>query len=432
MIRSAESSAYLRIVVEVKTRLIMALINSQFLKVLQDTVQEEMDKKVKIFMMLNPQAKLIRLDSGDVTLSLTPSVIEAMHNSVKEMGHDMTFKGRGPIRGYPFLIESIIKGDFKSRGIKVSADEIFVNEGTKQDISNIGDILCRDNRIGVLDPIFQTYIESNVIGYRAGILEKDRYWSNIVYLTANNSNNYTPALPEERPDIIFLSYPNDPTGMALTTQELTRWVDYALENKVLIFFDATYEAFITEPDVPHSIYEIKDARKVAIEFRSYSKSAGFTGLHCGYTVIPKEVKGYSFNNGRHVLLNELWQQRQAIKNNAPSYIIQRAAEALYSEKGKEEMKQNVDYYMKNAAILRMALSEAGFTFCGGVNAPYLWVKSPWESSWKLFKKLLNDCHIITSPGDRFGPSGEGYVRMSAFANQNQVIIAGTRLTDLVL
>jgi LL-diaminopimelate aminotransferase len=407
----------------------MALINSQFLKVSQDAVEQEIAKRVKVFTVLNPHVEFIRLDSGDVTQPLMPSVIRAMLASVQEMSKDSTFKGRGPVRGYPFLIDAIVKGDFKNRSIKMSSDEVFVNEGTKQDVANIGDILCKDNRIGVLDPIFQTYIESNVVGYRAGILEKDKHWSNIVYLTATHEEGFIPALPVERPDVIFLSYPNDPTGVTMTKAQLEQWVKYAIENKVLILFDATYEAFISDPDVPHSIYEIKNARKVAIEFRSFSKSAGFTGLHCGYTVIPKEVRGYSIYSGKNIFLNDLWQRRQTIKNNAPSYIIQRAAEALYTTQGKKELRQNVDYYMTNAAMLRSALDAAGLTYSGGVNAPYLWVRSPWSSSWKFFEKLFSECHILSSPGERFGPSGEGYVRLSAFANRNQVILACSRLAE---
>lgn len=392
-------------------------------------MEQEIAKRVNVLTVLNPKVDFIRLDSGDVTLPLMPSVINAMLSSVHEMSRDSAFKGRGPVRGYPFLIDAIVKGDFKSRGIKMLPEEVFVSEGTKQDVASIGDILCKDNRIGVLDPIFQTYIESNVVGYRAGILEKNRHWSNIVYLTATHEKGFIPDLPTERPDIIFLSYPNDPTGVTLTMSELERWVNYAIENKVLVLFDATYEAFISESGVPHSIYEIKNARKVAIEFRSFSKSAGFTGLHCGYTVIPKEVKGYSIYSGRNVFLNDLWQRRQTIKNNAPSYIIQRAAEALYSEQGRREVKQNVDYYMTNASMLRAALDAAGLTYSGGVNAPYIWVRSPWNSSWKLFESLFSSCRILSSPGERFGPSGEGYVRLSAFANQNQVMLACSRLAE---
>ncbi|MDR0510691.1 MAG: LL-diaminopimelate aminotransferase [Rikenellaceae bacterium] len=407
----------------------MALINSQFLKVSQDAVAREIEGRIKQFRFVNPGTEPIRLDSGDVALPLLPSVVNAMQASVSELGGKSPFLGRGPERGCSFLIEAIVKNDFKARGVRIAEEEIFINEGTKQDVASIGDILCRDNRIGVLDPIFQTYVESNVVGYRAGILEKGRHWSNIVYLTATSDNNFIPSLPEERPDVIFLSFPNDPTGIALTTGQLKKWVDYAIENKVLILFDATYEAFITSDDVPRSIYEIKGARKVAIEFHSFSKSAGFTGLHCGYTVIPREVEGYSIYSGKEIFFNDLWQRRQAIKSNAPSYIIQRAAEALYTEQGRREVRQNVDYYMSNASMLRAALDRTGLRYCGGVDAPFIWMESPWRSSWKLFEKLLGECEILSSPGERFGPSGEGYVRLSAFADQTQVMRASTRIGD---
>ena len=408
----------------------MALINSQFLKVSQDAVAKEMEKRIKHFSFAHPKVEPIRLDSGEVVLPLPQCAVKAMLSSVNELSNKTTFKGRGPDRGYPFLIDAIAKNYSKSLSTKIVREEIFINGGTKQDVASIGDILCRDNRIGVLDPIFQTYIESNVVGYRAGILEKNKHWSNIVYLTATKENGFIPDMPAERPDIIFLSYPNDPTGMTLTREQLQKWVDYALEYQVLILFDASYEAFITEPDVPHSIYELKGARKVAIEFNSFSKSAGFTGLHCGYTVIPKEVKGYSMYSSRNIFLNDLWQRKLSIKSNTPPYIVQKAAESLYTQEGKSEIKRNVDYYMSNAAILRTALDQSGLNYCGGVNAPFIWVESPWWSSWKLFEKLLNDCHILSSPGERFGPSGEGYVRLSAFADQTQVMMANTRISDM--
>ncbi len=410
----------------------MALINSQFLKVSQDAVARQTETRIRQFSAINPKAELIRLDSGEVVLPLIKSAVEAMRSGVLEMGEKETFKGRGPQRGYPFLIEAIVKDYAKFHGIRITEDEVFVNEGTRGEVASIGDIFCRDNRIGVLDPIFQTFIESNVIGYRAGILEKNKQWSNVIYLTANRDNGFIPGLPSERPDVIFMAYPNDPTGMALTHGQLGAWVEYALANKVLILFDATYEAFITEPGIPHSIYEIKGARKVAIEFHSFSKQAGFTGLHCGYTVIPKEVKGNSIYSGADIYLNELWERRQAIKGTAPSYIIQRAAEALYTAEGRAEIRNNVGYYMSNAAILRAALDQAGLNYCGGVNAPFIWVRSPGGSSWELFDKLLEECHILCSPGVRFGPSGEGYVRLSAFADQTQVMRASTRITDMKL
>ncbi|GHT73253.1 LL-diaminopimelate aminotransferase [Bacteroidia bacterium] len=407
----------------------MALINSQVLKVARNEVQEEIDQRVNVFKALHPQESLVRLSSSDAMLPLTPGVVKAMSQSVQEMGVNADAKGIAPIKGYPFLLDAIVKNDFKRRKLKITTEDIFVNTGTKQDISGIGDILCKDNRISVLDPISQTYVESNVIGYRAGILEKNHRWSNVVYLTINKGNHYTPAFPAERPDVVFLSYPNNPTGMAITREALTQWVNYALENKVVILFDATYEAFVSEDDIPHSIYEIKDARKVAIEFHSFAKSAGFTGLHCGYTVIPKEVKGYSLNYGKHVLLNELWAQRQSVKNNAPPYLLQRAAEALYTPAGKRETQANVEYYMTNAAMLRRALQEAGIAFCGGVNSPYLWVQSPTGNSWKLFDKLLYECRIVSVPGEMYGGNPDACVRLSAFADQDDVIKACSRIAQ---
>ncbi|MFI3265971.1 MAG: LL-diaminopimelate aminotransferase [Rikenellaceae bacterium] len=407
----------------------MILINSQFLKMLRNEVQEKTKKKINVFNTINPEAKLLRLDSGDVSLPLTPSVITALQTSVSEMGDGKTFHGRGPIQGYPFLIDSIIKNDFKSRKIKITADEVFINEGTKENVSSIGDILCGDNRVGIIDPVFQTFTYSNVISNRAGELSPEKKWDNIIYIEGDKSNNFIPELPSVRPDVIYLSYPNDPTGSVMSRSDLEKWVRYALRNDTLILFDATYEAFITEADVPHSIYEIKGARRVAIEFRSFSKSGGFTGLHCGYMVIPKDIIGYSFSAEQSVSLNALWHRRQTIKNNAPAYIIQRAAQALYTTQGRVEVQQNIDYYMKNAEILRTALSRKKLRFWGGVNAPFIWVESPYGSSWELFDKLLHECNIISAPGDRFGACGEGYVRLSAFANQSEIMMAASRIAD---
>lgn len=407
----------------------MILINSQFLKILRDEVQEKTNKKINIFNAINPDVKLLRLDSGDVSLPLMPSVIEAMQQSVAEMGDEKTFHGRGPVQGYPFLIDSIIKQDFKSRKIKISADEIFINEGTKSNLASIGDILCKDIRIGIIDPVFQTFTYSNVISNRAGELSLDRKWDNIIYIEGDQSHDFIPELPSVRPDVIYLSYPNDPTGSVLSRSQLEKWVQYALRNDTLILFDATYESFITEADVPHSIYEIKGARKVAIEFRSFSKSGGFTGLHCGYTVIPKEIMGYSFSADRSVDLNALWHKRQTIRNNAPAYIIQKAAAALYTDQGQIEVKKNIDYYMNNASILRTALTRKKLHFWGGINAPFIWVESPYGTPWSLFDKLLQDCNILSSPGERYGSRGEGFVRLSAFASQNEIMMAASRIAE---
>lgn len=406
------------------------LINSQFLKVVEDSVQEKINKKIAIFSALNPQSKLIRLDSGDVTRPLANCVVEAMAKGVAEMGHEETFKGRSPVEGYDFMINAILRYNQKSRKLSFTREEIFINDGTKEDLAGIGDILCRDNRIAVLDPVFQTYVEANVIGNRAGEMDQFKRWTHIIYLDCNKENDFMPDFPKIRPDVIYLSYPNDPTGQVMSREMLEKWVKYALKNNILILFDATYEWFITEENIPHSIFEIKGAKRCAIEFRSFSKSAGFTGLHCGYTIIPKEIEGYSYSLDESASLNKLWRRRQQIKNYAPSYIIQRGAEALYTKEGVAGVRENVDYYMKNAQILREALTQARLNYWGGVNSPFIWVESPSGDSWKLFDTLLNECHILCSPGERFGPRGEGFVRISSFVNQSSAMMASVRIADI--
>ena len=409
----------------------MILINSQFLKVIHDDIQSRINQEVTLFSTSNPDAKLIRLDSGDVIRPLAPCVVKAMKESSLEMGAEETFKGRSPVEGYDFMLDAIVKYNLKHRKLDFHKSEIFINDGTKEGLTGIGDILCLDNRIAVIDPVFQTFVEANVIGNRAGEMDAMNRWSHIIYLNCNKQNNFIPDLPKARPDVIYLSYPNDPTGCVMTKTELAKWVKYALDNNSLILYDATYEWFITEPNVPHSIYEIKGAKKCAIEFRSFSKSAGFTGLNCGYTIIPKEIEGYSFSADRTETLNKLWRRRQEIKNHAPSYITQKGAEALYTKEGTAGVRTNVDYYMKNAQILRDALKQAGLNFWGGVNSPFIWVESPYEgNSWKLFNKLLNDCHILSSPGERFGERGKGFIRLSSFANQTKVMMAAIRIADL--
>lgn len=408
----------------------MALINSQFLKVVNDEIQSKIDKKVSLFKAINRDAKLIKLDSGDAVRSLAPCVMQAMTDAIVEMGDESTFKGRGSVEGYPFLIDAIIKYNLRNYKVKIGADEVFINNGTKEDVAAFGDILCRDNRIAVIDPVSQDYVQSNVIGNRAGELNDNHQWSHIIYLECGKEHDFMPEFPKLRPDVIYLSYPNNPTGCVMTREVLEKWVKYAIDNDVLILFDATYKSFITDPSIPQTIYEVKGAKKVAIEFRSFSKNAGFTGLHCGYTIIPKEITGYSFSAGMSANLNTLWKRRQAIKNYTPSYIIQKGAEALFSTEGLEWIDGNVNYYMTNAKILRGALSDAGLRFWGGVNSPYIWVESPYDSSWKLFDKLLKECHILSSVGERFGPRGKGFVRLSSFANQTKVIMAGTRIADM--
>ena len=410
----------------------MALINHQFLKVVNDEVQSRIDKKVNLFQAINRNVKLIKLDSGDVIRPLAPCVVDAMTKAIAEMGDETTFKGRGPVEGYPFLIDAIVKYNFKNYKVKIDSEEVFINHGTKEDVAGIGDILCRDNRIAVIDPVSQDYVESNVIGNRAGELNDKLQWSHIIYLECKKENDFMPEFPKLRPDVIYLSYPNNPTGCAMTREALEKWVKYAIENDVLILFDVTYKSFITDAAIPQTIYEIKGAKKVAIEFRSFSKNAGFTGLHCGYTIIPKELSGYSFSANKSANLNTLWRKRQTIKNYTPSYIIQKGAETLFSDEGLNKISENVNYYMSNAQILCRSLTDAGLKFWGGVNSPYIWVESPYGASWKLFDKLLEKCHILSSPGERFGAGGKGFVRLSSFANQSKVMIAATRIADMKL
>ncbi len=408
----------------------MILINSQFLKVVRDDVVKSLENKINIFSKLNPTTKLIRLDSGDVVHPIAHSVAEAIHKGVDELCESETFRGRGPLSGYPFLIDTIAKNEYRSRKIKIANEEIFINSGTKDGLCGIGDILCRDIRIAVVDPVYQTYIESNVITNRAGDLTEDGVWSHLIYLSSTPENNFSPELPTTRPDVIYLCHPSDPMGCVMSRTELEKWVQYAIANESLILFDATYAPFITDASAIRSIYQIKGARRVAIEFRSFSKSGGFTGLNCGFTVIPKEITGYSFSQDRSESLNTLWRRRKEIKSYPPAYIIQRGAEALYTAKGQEYMRENIDYYMRNASLLLEGLQHTRLEYYGGVNSPYIWIKSPDGDSWSLFDRLLRECNIVSSPGERFGPSGKGFIRLSAFAEQSQVMIATTRISDM--
>lgn len=407
----------------------MALINDNYLKLPGNYLFSDIAKKINAFKVVHPEAKLIRLGIGDVTLPIVPAVLKALHSAVDEMGAEETFRGYGPEQGYRFLIDAIIKNDFESRGIKLDADEVFVSDGAKSDTGNIGDILRRDNRIAVTDPVYPVYVDSNVMGGRSGELGEDGKWTNIVYIPCTAENDFTPELPEKHVDIIYLCYPNNPTGTVLTKKQLKKWVDFALQNDILIMFDAAYEAFIREDDIPHSIYEIKGAKQCAIEFRSFSKTAGFTGLRCGYTVVPKELKGKT-PDGQEVSINQLWNRRQTTKFNGTAYIIQKAAEAVYSAEGKAQVRANVDYYMENARIIREGLLEAGFQVFGGVNAPYVWLKAPEGiTSWKFFDRLLYECHVVGTPGVGFGPHGEGYFRLTAFGNRQNTQEAIERIKN---
>ncbi len=404
----------------------MALVNEHFLKLQNNYLFADIAKRVNSFKVTHPKEKLIRLGIGDVTRPLAPAVREAMHRAVDDLGTVERFHGYGPEQGYSFLIDAIIKNDYTPRGVSLEPSEVFVSDGAKSDTGNIGDILRHDNSIGVTDPVYPVYIDSNVMAGRTGTLDGGK-WSDVVYIPCTEENGFIPDLPVRRVDILYLCYPNNPTGTTLSKEELKKWVNYALANDVIIMFDAAYEAFIQNPDIPHSIYEIKGAKKVAIEFRSYSKTAGFTGVRCGYTVVPKELNGFTLD-GRRVLLNSLWNRRQSTKFNGTSYITQRGAEAVYSPEGKKQVKESIDYYMGNARIMREALQECGLSVYGGSDAPYIWMKAPKGlSSWKFFEKLLYETYIVGTPGVGFGPSGEGYLRFSAFGDRNDTLEAMARL-----
>ena len=404
----------------------MALVNEQFLKLPGNYLFSDISKKVNTFKTSHPNTSIISLGIGDVTRPLPQAVREAMHKAVDEMGDTVTFRGYGPDQGYPFLIEAIIKNDYASRGISLDMNEVFVSDGAKSDTGNIGDIFRRDNRIGLTDPVYPVYIDSNVMGGRAGELI-DNKWSNIVYIPCTEANGFVPETPSERIDVLYLCYPNNPTGASITKDVLKKWVDYALNNNVLILYDAAYEAYIQHPDLPHSIYEIEGAKQTAIEFRSFSKTAGFTGIRCGYTVIPKELNGYT-PEGDAVAFNSLWNRRQCTKFNGTSYITQRGAEAIYSPEGTEQVKDTIQYYMGNAKIMREGLKSVGLTVYGGENAPYLWVKTPeGVSSWQFFEQLLSGAHVVGTPGIGFGPSGEGYIRLTAFGTRENSIEAMDRI-----
>ena len=405
----------------------MALVNEHFLKLSNSYLFADIAKKVNAFKVSHPQVKVISLGIGDVTQPLCPAVIEAMHKAVDEMAVKASFHGYGPERGYDFLREAIVKNDYAPRGIHIDPNEVFVNDGAKSDTGNIGEIVRWDNSIGVTDPIYPVYIDSNVMCGRAGVLENGK-WSNVTYMPCLETNDFVPQIPDHRVDMIYLCYPNNPTGTVITKEELKKWVNYALKNDTLILYDAAYEAYITEPHIPHSIYEIKGARKVAIEFHSYSKTAGFTGVRCGYTVIPKELTAVTIDGKERIALNTLWFRRQCTKFNGTSYISQRAAEAIYSPEGKEQTKAVIDYYMGNARLMYNALKKLGFRVYGGVNAPYLWVKTPdGVDSWKFFEQLLYGAQIVCTPGVGFGPSGEGFVRFTSFGEREDCEEAMQRL-----
>lgn len=410
----------------------MVLINENYIKLPGSYLFSEIARKVNEFKAANPTADVIRLGIGDVTKPLPKASIEAMHKAVDEMASAETFRGYGPEQGYDFLVNKIVENDYKAHGLDIQTDEVFVSDGSKSDTGNIGDILGTDNIVAITDPVYPVYIDTNVMAGRAGDLGTDGKWNKIVYLPCTAENNFVPELPKTKVDIIYLCYPNNPSGTTLTKSELKVWVDYALANKALILFDSAYEAYITEDDVPHSIYEIEGAKKVAIEFRSFSKTAGFTGTRCAYTVVPIDLMAYT-SKGDEVSLNKLWNRRHTTKFNGVPYVIQRAAEACYSPEGKKQVKDTIEYYLNNAKIIREGLTEQGLKVYGGINSPYIWVKTPnGMSSWEFFDYLLNELNIVGTPGVGFGPSGEGYLRLTAFGTLENTKEAVKRLKKIKL
>jgi len=408
----------------------MAHVNDNYLKLKAGYLFPEIGRRVKAFSQANPTANIIRLGIGDVTEPLPPAVTAAMHKAVDEMASRDTFRGYGPEQGYDFLREKIAAHDFQARGCKISADEIFVSDGSKCDTGNFLDILKQgkgSNIIAVTDPVYPVYVDTNVMMGNTGNANEKGEYEGLVYLPTTAENNFTPSLPKTRVDVIYLCYPNNPTGAVATRETLTQWVNYAKENDALILFDAAYEAYITDPSIPHSIYEIPGATDVAVEFRSFSKTAGFTGTRCAYIVVPKAVTGTAADGSR-VDLHRLWSRRHTTKYNGAPYIIQRGAEAVYSPEGQKQVKDLVSFYLGNARIIRDTLSSLGMKVYGGVNAPYVWVKTPGGlTSWAFFDKLLNETHIVGTPGSGFGASGEGYFRISAFNDRAKVEEAMTRI-----
>ncbi len=381
----------------------MSLINENFLELQDSYLFSTIAKKVEKFTKENPDKKVIKLGIGDVTKPIIPACIDAMHKAIEEMGTQEGFKGYGPEQGYDFLRKAIVENDYKLRNVELEPDEIFVSDGAKCDCGNIVDIFAKENKVAITNPVYPVYLDTNIMSGRS-----------IIYLPLTEKNNFTPELPKERVDMIYLCFPNNPTGTVLSKEELKKWVNYAKENKSIILYDSAYEAFITDETIPHSIYEIEGAKEVAIEFKSFSKTAGFTGLRCAYVVVPKLLKGYT-KNGEEVSLNKLWNRRTCTKFNGVSYVIQRAAEATYSEEGKKQIKENIKGYLENAQLIKNGLEEAGFTTYGGENSPYIWLKVPdGMTSWEFFDKLLEKANVVGTPGSGFGDFGEGYFRLTAF------------------
>lgn len=405
----------------------MAKVNENYQKLPGSYLFSEIARRTAAYSEEHPEANLIKMGIGDVTRPLAPAVIEAMHNAVNDLSKPETFHGYGPEQGYDFLREVIAENDFHARGVDIAVDEIFVSDGAKSDCGNIGDILAIDNKIAVCDPVYPVYVDTNAMAGRAGEYDEEAQgWTNIYYMPTTAENNFCPALPDCKVDVIYLCSPNNPTGTVLNADQLKVWVDYANENGSIIMFDAAYERFITEDAIPHSIYELEGAKTCAIEFRSFSKTAGFTGARCGYTVVPKGL----VRDGQS--LNAMWNRRQTTKFNGASYVIQRGAAAVYSEEGARQIEETLDYYRANAKVIKEGLESAGFTVFGAVNSPYIWCQTPeGMGSWEFFDKLLTEANIITTPGAGFGPSGEGYVRLTAFGDAEATKEAMERIKKLM-
>ena len=401
-------------------------INENYQKLPGSYLFSTIGKKVNAYQEANPDKEIIRLGIGDVTQPIAPAIIEAMHKAVDEMGHAETFHGYAPDLGYAFLRKAIVDNDYKAKGCDISEDEIFVSDGAKSDSANIQEIFAQNNRIAVCDPVYPVYVDSNVMAGRTGTYDKaTETWSDVIYMPCTAANNFVPEFPKETPDIIYLCLPNNPTGTTLTKDQLQEWVDYANKNGAVIIYDAAYEAYITEEEIPHSIYECEGARECAIELHSFSKNAGFTGVRLGYTVVPKDLKCGD------VQLHSLWARRHGTKYNGAPYIVQRAGEAVYSDAGKAQLKEQVAYYMQNAKVIYEGLKNAGYSVSGGVNAPYIWLKTPDKmTSWEFFDKLLHEANVVGTPGSGFGAHGEGYFRLSAFGSHENTIKAVERITKM--
>jgi LL-diaminopimelate aminotransferase len=406
---------------------IVVRINEHYLTLKPTYLFSEIARRVKAFATAQPDARLIRLGIGDVTLPLAPSIVRAMHEAVDEMARVETFRGYGPEAGYEFLTEQIAAHDYGARGVRVATDEIFVSDGAKSDTGNIQEIFATDALVALVDPVYPAYVDTNAMAGRAGTAGADGRYSRLLYLPATAENGFRPPLPNRPVDLLYLCYPNNPTGAVMTRDTLRTWVDYAHRHGAVILYDAAYEAYIRDPDVPHSVFEIEGARECAIEFRSFSKTAGFTGTRCAFTVVPKELQGRTAS-GHPSSLHALWFRRQSTKFNGVPYVVQRGAAASYTDEGRKEVRAAVDFYMENARIIRDGLRAAGFHVYGGENAPYIWVKTPpGLGSWDFFDRLLTEAHVVGTPGVGFGPSGEGYVRFTAFGHRDQTEEAVERI-----